>query len=147
MANPIVLVGLLIAIFGAGVWAFRPPAGAGKSTIKFLGFEVTLDVPALGVMALGVVLVLVGTTTLPSPTSSTTVPPSPPTPAQFKKTVCTGEYEASCAGPHDIFYTCGSFGSDDEIAAKVCQVPSKALRLNTRGGNHCGYALIEVTCN
>jgi hypothetical protein len=69
MTNPIVLVGLLIVVFGAAIWAFRPPAGAGKSIIKFSAFELTLDVPALGVMALGVVLVLIGTTlqTVPSP--------------------------------------------------------------------------------
>ena len=135
MAKLVILVGLAIALFGAGIWAFRPPAGTGKTIVKFLGFEATLDVPALGVMALGVVLVLVGSTnSVPSP--------------QFKKLICTGQYETNCPGSHhDIFYTCGTFGSDDDIAAKVCQVPSKSLQLVTTGGNMCGYALIEVTCN
>jgi hypothetical protein len=62
------------------------------------------------------------------------------------KRVCTGEYEANCAGAHDAFFTCGYFGSDDEIAAQICKGPSKAVRVNTKGGNKCGYSLIEVTC-
>lgn len=62
MANAVIIVGLLIVLFGAGIWAFRPPTGTGKSIIKYLGLEVTLDVPALGVMAIGVVLVLLGST-------------------------------------------------------------------------------------
>ena len=61
--------------------------------------------------------------------------------------VCTGEFEANCAGAHDVFYMCGYFGSDDEIAKKLCpDQPSRAIRLNTKGGNKCGYSLIEVTC-
>jgi hypothetical protein len=72
----------------------------------------------------------------------------PPPPSTFKVLVCTGEYESNCPGPHNAFYTCGYFGTDDEIAAKVCaNGPPKVLRLKTVGGNKCGYALIEVTCN
>lgn len=70
-------------------------------------------------------------------------------PTQFKRIACTGQYEGSCPGRHDIFYTCDYIpGSDAQIAAQMCQgSPSKALRINTVGGNKCGYALIEITCN
>jgi hypothetical protein len=72
----------------------------------------------------------------------------PSKPETFKVIVCTGQNESSCAGPHNVFYTCGYYGTDEEIAAKVCQNgPPKVLRLHTKSGNRCGYALIEVTCN
>lgn len=70
------------------------------------------------------------------------------TPKIFKTVVCTGEYESNCPGPHHLFYTCGYFGSDNEIATKVCaKGPQKVLRLKTVSGHKCGYALIEVTCD
>jgi len=73
---------------------------------------------------------------------------SAPTPKRFKTIVCTGEYERNCPGPHNVFYTCGYFGTDDEIAVRVCaKGPPKTLRIKTVGGNKCGYALIEVTCD
>jgi hypothetical protein len=64
------------------------------------------------------------------------------------KTVCTGEFENNCPGPsHDIFYTCGYFGSDKQIAENICEgIKEGHVRLKTVGGNKCGYALIEVTC-
>lgn len=74
----------------------------------------------------------------------------PPLPAPLPKIVkhaCTGEHEANCAGPHDAFYSCGNFGSDQEIAEQLCQgAPAKAVRMSTKGGNKCGYTLIEITC-
>ncbi|WP_157083449.1 hypothetical protein [Bradyrhizobium manausense] len=93
------------------------------------------------------------TSTSPSSASSTattstetpSVTPAPQT--KVIRRVCTGEFEANCAGPHDAFFACGSFGSDDEIAAQMCKgPPSKGVRVNTKGGNKCGYSLIEVTC-
>jgi hypothetical protein len=66
----------------------------------------------------------------------------------FKVLVCTGQFEYNCPGPHNLFYTCRYMPSDEEIADKVCaRGPPKVLRLKTIGGNKCGYALIEVTCN
>lgn len=74
------------------------------------------------------------------------MPSSPPLP-KITKRFCTGEYEANCAGPHDAFFSCGNFGSDQEVAAQLCQgAPAKAVRINTKGGNKCGYTLTEVTC-
>ena len=53
------------------------------------------------------------------PDEAAVVPPSPAAPLAIRtvKRVCTGEFEANCAGPHDAFYTCGYFGSDAVIAA------------------------------
>jgi hypothetical protein len=83
MATPIVIVGSLVVIFGAVIWAFRPPSGAGKTTIRLPGFEISLDVPALAVMAVGVVLVVIGTAPPPEPSPSSgpspSLGPSPPT--------------------------------------------------------------------
>lgn len=156
-------VGLLIVVFGALDWAIKPPEPNAQNVFKMPGgFEFTLNTPALAVINLGIVLVLIAimfsetsepphpipaTTPYIVPIASQTSPALPPKP-RFTKTVCTGELEKSCAGAHDIFITCGDYGSDDQIAMQVCHgTPSKALRTNTKGGNHCGYSLIEVTCN
>ncbi|RWC24232.1 MAG: hypothetical protein E5V25_01230 [Mesorhizobium sp.] len=68
----------------------------------------------------------------------------------LSKVVCTGEHEPNCAGPHDLFVACGS-QSDKEIAGEVCRalgkVNASALRTHTKGGNRCGYAMIQVTCS
>ena len=87
---------------------------------------------------------------------ATTVPEGPcaehenpvPVAAPVIKIICTGEFESQCAGPHGFFYTCGYFGSDDQLASQVCGQPSAtSLRLNTKSGNRCGYALIQATCH
>jgi hypothetical protein len=130
--------GLLIIVVGLIVWVVRPNNAAGKSEIQFLGFKFSFDVPAFAVMIIGIVLMVL------SPRFH--IAPSPP-PATIKKIVCTGEYENACPGAHDIFYTCGYFGSDEEIAKKICTgIKAGYVRLKTVGGNKCGYALIEVTC-
>jgi hypothetical protein len=133
--------GLLIIVVGLIVWVVRPNNAAGKSEIQFLGFKFSFDVPAFAVMIIGIVLMVL------SPRFHIAPPPPHPPPAPVKKIVCTGEYENNCPGTHDIFYTCGYFGSDEEIAKKICaDVEAGHVRLKTVGGNHCGYALIEVTC-
>ncbi|MET3990583.1 hypothetical protein ABID65_002218 [Bradyrhizobium sp. S3.9.2] len=82
----------------------------------------------------------------PTPTPTPTPAPAPQA-TVTRRVVCTGEFEANCAGPHDAFFTCGFFGSDDQIASQMCKgPPSKGVRINTKGGNKCGYSLIEVTC-
>jgi hypothetical protein len=69
-------------------------------------------------------------------------------PQPYKKVACIGEFEGKCPGPHDAFYTCGYFKSDDEIAANLCKPDSStANRLKTVKGNSCGYGLIEATCS
>ena len=130
--------GLLITIAGLIVWIVRPNSAAGKSEIQFLGFKFSFDVPAFAVMIIGIVLMVLKSRFYIEPPA-----PSPP----IKKIVCTGEYENNCPGTHDIFYTCGYFGSDEEIAKKICTgLQAGYVRLKTVGGNHCGYSLIEVTC-
>jgi hypothetical protein len=64
-----------------------------------------------------------------------------------RRVVCVGEYEPNCAGAHDVFMGCGS-GSDSEIGTNLCLPATlqSAKRLHTKGGNRCGYSLIEVTC-
>lgn len=126
--------GLLITAIGLNVWIFRPNSAAGKSEIQFLGFKFSFDIPAFGVMIIGIVLMLL------SPRFHAEA-------SQIKKIVCTGEYENNCPGTHDIFYTCGYFGSDEEIAKNICAgIKAGHIRLKTVGGNHCGYSLIEVSC-
>jgi hypothetical protein len=77
-----------------------------------------------------------------------TAPPAvPPARVSVRHVVCTGEYEQNCAGPHDIFRTCDPPG-DQQIANEICAPrPARTLRLNTKGGNHCGYSLFEVYCD
>lgn len=131
--------GLLIAMSGLIVWILRPNGARGKSGIEFLGFRFSFDVPAFAVMVIGIALMVLSPRFhIPSPIIS------PP----IKKIVCTGEKEGNCPGAHDIFYTCGYFGSDEEIAKKICAFYKEGhIRLKTVGGNKCGYSLIEITCS
>jgi hypothetical protein len=132
-------LGLMVLVLGLIVWIIRPHRSPGKSTIKFLGFEFSFDTPAFTVMVLGIVLMVL----------SPNFPDyfgSPPT-APIKKIVCTGEHEENCPGTHDIYYYCGFFGSDKDIADGVCKgIKAGYVRLKTVSGNKCGYSLIEVTC-
>jgi len=59
-------------------------------------------------------------------------------------TVCTGEIEGNCTGPHSLFVPCGA-SVDNAIRARFCG--QYTLRsLSSVGGNRCGYGLIEVSC-
>ena len=137
--------GLAIVVVGLVFWAIRPNGATGRAEIEFAGAKFSLDVPALAVMIIGIALMLLSPGV--RPLAPAPAPASAPPPPPIKKIVCTGQYEGNCPGAHDIFYTCGYYGSDTEIAAKVCQgIKAGALRLKTVGGNKCGYALIEVTC-
>jgi hypothetical protein len=128
--------GLIVLAVGLIVWIARPNYLPGASTIKFFGIELSSGVPAFIVMALGIVMMVLS---LQFP--ATFAPPP------IKKIVCTGEHEQNCPGVHDLFYTCGYFGSDQQIAERVCSgIKAGALRLKTVGGNMCGYSLIEVSC-
>jgi hypothetical protein len=85
----------------------------------------------------------------PDPTLINVAGPPPGPLAEMKKVVCTGEFESNCAGAHDIFLTC-SAPAIPEIARNTCtglgRTVSGVLRTNMKGGNKCGYDLIEVTC-
>jgi hypothetical protein len=131
--------GIALVIVGLAMWVLRPNSAAQKNTIKIFGAEFTLDTPALAVMVLGIVMMLL------SPRFEGGIFPDPPPP--LKKIVCTGQIEDNCPGAHDIFYLCGYFGSDKQIADGICHdLKSGFTRLKTTDGNRCGYSLIEVTC-
>jgi hypothetical protein len=128
--------GLGLIALGALVWVLKPETNA-QNTIRLTGLEFALNTPAIAIMTLGVVVVLIGTL------YQKTAP-------HFTKTICLGEFEDNCAGTHQTFLRCDEVRglTDQQIAARVCQgAPSKTLRTNTKGGDNCGYALIEATCN
>jgi hypothetical protein len=79
------LVGIGIVVFGAGVWAVKPPAPTEQNKISFLGFEVTLSTPAIAIMAIGIVLVL-ASTMLPGNTPDI---PHPLTPAPQQRVLAS----------------------------------------------------------
>jgi len=56
--------------------------------------------------------------------------------------VCTGEYERACL-PHEVYLYC--YADVKKFANDKC--PSNTVtRLNTYGGNKCGYSLDEIIC-
>jgi hypothetical protein len=131
--------GLIVLLVGLVVWILRPNQSPGKSEISLFGAKFTFDTPAFAVMVIGLALMLF------SPTFPYDWGSPPPTP--IKKIVCTGQIEANCPGAHDIFYLCGYFGSDQQIADGICTgLKSGYVRTKTTDGNKCGYSLIEVTC-
>ena len=66
---------------------------------------------------------------------------SPPSETRTYR-VCTGEYARACQ-PHDTYLYCGS---SVEAWAKERCISFQIRRLNTYGGNKCGYSLDEVVC-
>jgi hypothetical protein len=131
--------GLLVLLVGLLVWILRPSQSPGRFEAEFFGARFSFDTPAIAVMIIGLAMMFY------RPRFPEVV--APPPPERVKKIVCTGEKEENCPGPHDIFYTCGYFGTDKEIADKVCKgIKLGVLRLQTVPGNKCGYSLIEVTC-
>jgi hypothetical protein len=81
-ANQIALiVGAVVVIVGLLVWAVKPPTPDSATKIQLPGgFEITVNAPALGVMALGIVLVFLAlmysTGPLPSRSNSEIAPPA-----------------------------------------------------------------------
>jgi hypothetical protein len=131
--------GMIILLVGLLVWVLRPNQSPGKSEINLLGIKATFDTPAFAVMIIGLALMLVS----PRFPGYFASPGSEP----IKKVVCTGEKEENCPGAHDIFYLCGYFGTDQQIAAGICEgLKAGYVRTKTTGGGMCGYALIEVMC-
>jgi hypothetical protein len=135
-------VGVSVFLIGLIVWIVRPDNSRSRSTIKALGMEFSLGAPAFVVMVLGIVLMVL------SQSFPVSLAPALPPPGPIKKVVCTGQFESNCPGAHDVYYACGYFGSDKEIADNLCKgIKAGVVRLKTIGGNMCGYALIEVTCS
>jgi hypothetical protein len=70
---------------------------------------------------------------------------SPATPPQLASTtfrICTGEYERACQA-HDVYLYCGA---SIEAWAKDKCTSYQVLRLNTYGGNKCGYSIDQLVC-
>lgn len=79
----------------------------------------------------------------------------------FPFIACMGEYQSNCAGAHTHFIPCcptcnPQKPSDQFVAASICTVqtaqgpivrPHQYSRIHTKGGNYCGYALIQGQCN
>ncbi|WP_143747965.1 hypothetical protein [Mesorhizobium temperatum] len=70
-------------------------------------------------------------------------------------TICEGEYEVprgkrvGCRGAYDSYVYCGE---TKKRAKKLCEEAGAsgsftAVRLNTYGGNKCGYGFTRITCN
>jgi hypothetical protein len=89
---------------------------------------------------------LAATSSPPASTPSNGSPPAtaitapPPVVVPYK--ICSGEYERACQ-PHDVYLYCGD--SAEAWAKKRCTSYS-LTRLNTYGGNKCGYSLDQVIC-
>jgi hypothetical protein len=77
-----------------------------------------------------------------TPPTSPAQPPSPPNPPIIYR-ICTGEYERACQ-PHEVYLYCYT---PVESWAKDRCTTFTVRRLNTYGGNKCGYSLDEVICN
>jgi len=131
--------GVLVVVIGLLVWIIRPNQAVGKSEIALFGMKFVFDTPAFAVMIIGIALMLLSPRLPPYLVSAT--------PEPIKKVVCIGQNENNCPGKHDIFYACGYFGTDQQIAEGICKSPKPGfVRTNTTSDGHCGYGLIEVTC-
>jgi hypothetical protein len=69
------------------------------------------------------------------------LPPTPPV-IQTQYDICVGEYERACL-PHQVYLYCGA--DIGAWAAARCTA-SSATRLDSKGGNKCGYSLVRVFC-
>lgn len=70
-------------------------------------------------------------------------PAPPPSPVVATYKVCSGEYERSCRNPHDAYLYC--YSNVQEWANQRCTAATVS-RIDTYGGNKCGYSLDFVTC-
>jgi hypothetical protein len=66
-----------------------------------------------------------------------------PPPQIDQYVVCSGEYERACRGGHDTYYYC--YTNLQAIYAAKCE-SVRIVRLNTYGGNKCGYSIDRVYC-
>lgn len=68
--------------------------------------------------------------------------------AQQTFTICTGEHESACKS-HDVYLYC--YVKIVPVATKMCKDlglsgDHNIARLNTYGGNKCGYSIDRVVC-
>jgi hypothetical protein len=161
--NEIVLTfGLMLVVFGALAWAvaLRAPTRHPRSetnSIRFVGFDVTLNTPAFGVMAFGVVLVLASFLAPTSwtseeqresgqATSEASRPRATPAGTVYKiYKVCSGEHEDACV-PHDYFLYCNANLEDWALTKCVTHTTTRIDAYPGDPGDKCGYALDEVAC-
>ena len=134
--------GLAITIIGLIVWIVRPSTAPGKSAFEFPGgLKLSLDVPALGVMVIGIVL------TVLSSNFHVEASPPPPPPPPSKKIVCFAEEESEC-DEHEIFTSCRTGMEMKGIAKLMCGDALKSsysilkIRTNVEEG-HCYASLID----
>lgn len=129
--------GLVITFVGLIVWVIRPNDALGKAQVEFLNTKLSIDVPALAVMVIGIPLMLL----------SPRLHVEPPKVELVKKTICTGEHEENCPGAHDMYFYCYTMPAEDQLSQQICRkANAHFLKLKTVSGNRCGYALIEATC-
>jgi hypothetical protein len=117
-----------------------------------------VDIPAVragGALAIFVLVYQFSPASLVVDAKSTPPQVQPPTPAPAKEPtqsqpppvttiyrVCTGEYERAC-NPHDVYLYC--YVDINGWAKPRCE--SYTLqRLDSKGGNKCGYDLVQVLC-
>jgi len=50
--------GIVLIVVGLAAWLLRPNSPGEQNAIKFLGFEFTLNTPALAVMVIGIVMMV-----------------------------------------------------------------------------------------
>jgi hypothetical protein len=80
---------------------------------------------------------------LPPPSNTpSSAAPSPPAPFTRAIRVCSGEYEKNCQ-PHDAYLYC--YVDVGAWAAARCD-KHVVQRINTYGGNKCGYSMDDVIC-
>jgi hypothetical protein len=67
---------------------------------------------------------------------------TPPAPIVAQYSVCSGEYERACQ-QHDTYLYCYA---DVQAWANARCGSAKVVRLNTYGGNKCGYTIDRIFC-
>lgn len=144
----VIFVGVLLTL----VVAIRDPSPA-----QLVVFRTVLALAAAGVAAFipgvlnvelpwlraGGALAVLALVYVYSPAELAVKPPPPPSqPLISRYRVCSGEYERNCDA-HDVYQYCYT---DVQAWAKARCDEARVVRLNTRGGNKCGYSLDEVIC-
>ena len=101
----------------------------------------------VGDKAVGLALVLFLSTGLASSAQTPSISSTP----QQSFTVCEGEYERNCPGPHEAYTYCGTINA---WAQQSCRDQKSSgspryrlIQLNSVSGNKCGYGMYKVLCD
>jgi hypothetical protein len=99
--------------------------------------------PGLVILA-GLIIIVLGAVVYVGAQVRSDAPPEPGAPAPITVTykVCSGEYERACQ-PHDVYVYCYT---DVAAWAKARCGSYTVQRINTYGGNKCGYSIDAVIC-